>query len=294
MDMRARDLLSKIRNIKGAENAVIAGGAPRDTHLGIEPKDYDFFIPEGGFQSVIELFKEVKKHPDSKQYSKSIHPLSVVYQAEYEGIKVELMRMKLENNEQFGENLMDTFDFGICMTWYEGATLLRQTDKFEKDVSSATMTLYKLDHIEKLPNVMGRFNRLNERLGNKYSFRCPLLRIERSKEQKETVVKDYAYTTYGEDHGFNIRPRIEPLRDIRFVEPRAQPFGIEQAARDLNQAARNENDGQVDAALNRLNQFLRPNPVAEPVRGEWIDPNVQFNPVGEIPLQVDLDEDDDF
>lgn len=208
IDIRARELLSKIRKIKGAENAVIAGGAVRDVILGLEPKDYDFFIPGEGYRAVVETIGiDSKSHPDSVEYQTSMSTLKAVRQAEYEGLKVELMKEKLPNNEDFGRNVIKTFDYGICMAYYEGASLVREAEEFMTDKNNYHMTLYTLYHIADLPKSIARFNRLNEKLGGKYRFNCPYLKIDKPKEEKESKILD---ETWVEPPGFRVGLELRP------------------------------------------------------------------------------------
>ena len=220
MDIRARDLLGKIRKIKGAENAVIAGGAVRDVILGYEPKDYDIFIPAEGFKGVVEtLGIDTKSHPESKEYQQSIASLKAVRQGEYEGIKFELMKNQLANDDNFGKNVISTFDFGICMAYYEGANLLREADEFISDRDNHRMSLLKLRNIQELPKAVSRFNRLNEKLGNKFYFHCPLLKIEQIKKEEDSGVFD----SYVNDFRDPNRDRFDNLLQIARENLRLNP-----------------------------------------------------------------------
>lgn len=239
MDIRARDLLAKIRNIKGAENSVIAGGAVRDVALGYEPKDYDIFVPASGYRAVVEtLGIDTKGHPQSKEYQTSLPVLKAVRQGEYEGIKFELMKMSVENNEDFGKNIIKDFDYGLCMIYTEGGAVLREADEFISDRDNRRMTLHKLRSIADLPKAVMRFNRLNEKLENKYHFHCPLIKLDRPKEKDLSV---YSYVS----HYDNLR-----LDPIPFA--RRNRDNIEWAA-------------QVLRAQQRLNGVAAPIPAEIPI-----------------------------
>jgi hypothetical protein len=225
MDIRARDLLGRIRKI--SPQAVIAGGAVRDDLLGVEPKDYDFFIPFKEYPNVVREFNGGKRHPKSKDYTTSHSDISDVYQFEYEGIKVELMRSRFDPSEDFGQKVIQSFDFGICMAYYEGSSLIRDTDKFQEDVKNGTMTLYKLQRISDLPRSIDRFNRLNGRLGGRYKFTSPRLQLlkdeDNSEKTEKTGLEVYSnpYKMVGDDVLWARpvpRARIEP-RPLFFNEP---------------------------------------------------------------------------
>ena len=176
MDIRARDLLSKIKDIESSSFSIIAGGAARDEYLNKPVRDYDFYIPSTAYRDVCNILKGIDASVPENSYPGEV--ISEVLNISYEGIPCQLIFSDLENADDFPQRVLNTFDYGICKIYYEGSSILVDSEEFNKDAKSETMTLYKLDHISHLPKAITRFNYLNEKLGGFWEFRCPLLELK--------------------------------------------------------------------------------------------------------------------
>lgn len=288
MDVRARMILSVMRAVPGAEQVILAGGAVRDTYFNLEPKDYDFFIPSLVFPEVLrvvveEAAKALDKNPifeGGKKKSKYAYtgltptfdsvydtkedffsgkskkgykdsPVADVVNVRYEGIDCQLMSVP-PSTKDFIQGVIDRFDFGINMVYYEGSTIIRDTDAFMKDVTERTITLYNPKSIESLPNHLVKFQRISEKLKGVWVFKCPGLRIEKNDEEDKEA-------------NFSSIPKVDIYEDFR---PRGGHVGagpVVRAALDRfeRQAGHHQFEPQimpawdVNAALN-IPQGLQP------------------------------------
>lgn len=250
MDIRARTILSLIKSIKGAEQSIIAGGAVRDSFFDVPPKDFDFFIPDDAFKQVIqEVRREIapKSPPPPVPYpssgyfikksvdkladyvtsyggifakEKSEHPdLKDVVDLEYEGIQLQLMSVPHLNDDEFALKVIDRFDYGINMAYYDSGVVIRDTEKFQFDLNNRRMTLYQLFRMEDLPKTMEKFNRVSAKLGGRWEFHSPRLSlVDLPKEETKVGVTT---PEMKEDFGrMRLRDAFPPE-----LAPRAAPRG---------------------------------------------------------------------
>tara|TARA_R100000687_G_C6439009_1_gene159537 strand:+ start:749 stop:1384 length:636 start_codon:yes stop_codon:yes gene_type:complete len=101
---------------------LLAGGAPRDWHIGQEARDLDFYIfsvtPEGDFLDVAERLGVELNPLGDKQYEELMDgepDLRGVFEGEMYGQKVQFMFVAL-NPLQF---VKEKFDLSICKVWYK-------------------------------------------------------------------------------------------------------------------------------------------------------------------------------
>ena len=181
IDIRIRHILSYLRETEGAEQTILAGGAVRDSYLGIEPKDYDFFIPKNGFHKSLEVLKGMTESEpvfakEKYGYADGL-PIFSVCNFKYEGLDLQIMGSKYPNEEDFPQKVLNHFDFGINMIYYTGSSILEDTPEFHNDIDTMTMNLYNLTDLKYLPKYMDRYFRINRKLGNQYLFNCPQLKL---------------------------------------------------------------------------------------------------------------------
>ena len=169
MDIRAKIVLDLVKSIKGAENAVIAGGAVRDMLFDVPPKDVDIFVPH---KVIKEVKKEVQKLdkemvpkgedyktldrytiPSSKRYLKSDSGFEC-YGFKFEDIQFDLITSYYLNDEQFGENLIEDFDYGLNMVFYDGLSINDTNDEFKRDFLNRRKTLRKINSVDHLPKMI--------------------------------------------------------------------------------------------------------------------------------------------
>lgn len=280
MDIRARSLLSKIKEFKGAEHSVIAGGAVRDTNLEIEPKDYDFYIPSEAYKNVVKILSigSNAKKADGSYPGTSIKS---VYNMDYEGIKVQLMAVNLKNDEELGLNVVKTFDYGLCMAWYEGSTIIQDTEEYQKDKTEETLTLYKLEGMSYLPMAMERFNYLNKKLGGYYSFRSPLLEFKgkekinpyASKKMK-TRILDAGLGAWDGGVNFVPAPPQEDWNDRIQFDPNGI-LGIGNPVGEVvfDRVPPADGNAWLRGALDRLAPAVPPVAQRIAIPGQWVEDN---------------------
>jgi len=179
MDIRAKHILNSIKKVPGLEQSIIAGGACRDQYFNINPKDYDYFVPNNYL--VIDVLNKLigsngVKSEKNYKYSKAL-PIVTVINWNYEGLDIQVMISRYRNDEDFSENVMKSFDFGVNKIFYDGTPILNDTDEFQKDINNQTMTLYGLTNIKYLPKYVDRYNRISSKLPGKWEFKCPNLKL---------------------------------------------------------------------------------------------------------------------
>jgi hypothetical protein len=217
MDIVIKSILEYIQSLPGHTNTVLAGGAPRDVLLGLTPKDYDLVIPSKSPKEIHDLARSivqefsvtdmVLKTQDyknqslgtgrRKKFSLSIEPvkthvskLTCVYGFTFEGKKIDLIGHKEDDDEDFANEVIQGFDYGINMVYDTGSYVYDENSYFSEDLSYGTMTLVNLPSMEELPKAMERYNRLSNRYketyGQELRFRSTCLELNKPK----TTVSD--------------------------------------------------------------------------------------------------------
>ena len=150
-----RTILAKV------PGGIIAGGAVRDYLLGVEAKDIDVFVPLSWNSPT--GFAEWFSHPDAEEYEMTDH-VGFVMQQKIEGVTVDLIGISLEPFT--GVVLINTFDFGICRSWFDGDQI---HDTFEAmhDREKGRVTVMLDSRPERL---LQRFLRFNARHGGEWSL----------------------------------------------------------------------------------------------------------------------------
>lgn len=217
MDIRVRDILSKTRMVKGAENSVLFGACVRDMYFHKEPKYFDLAVPHSAFKEVTKAYRDWDHFGYPSQGGKK-HDGRSVY---YEGIAVRMWDEDLPNDENFALSVVHTCTWGLNMLWSEDGKSVKTTEEFEKDRRNKTLTLYKLNHISELGKALENYREVNESLIG-YQFACPHIKVE-----------PVTITFSDEVHELEVEP---PKDFVRWEPPRAARLGLDPVIR-FNDAA---------------------------------------------------------
>jgi hypothetical protein len=165
----------------------IAGGAPRNALLDIEAKDYDVFIfnktpfaqIKDQIHAKLEPFKyneEAKLLHRSEPYL--VRTLSILGEA-----NVQVMVVPYDNVDQ----LLDSFDWNVCLFCYGGQEIVAKTDISE----IAEGKELKLNRITFPRSTLRRGYRFSERFKMKLPCKTVDKIIQKIVESKEDKEKDY-------------------------------------------------------------------------------------------------------
>jgi hypothetical protein len=182
MDVRAQDLLNRVREIPGADNSVIVGSAVRNPYFNIPCSRVTIVTPYASLKDVWPLMGP----KPAKRKVVLFGNQAVSYSFPYEGLEAVLTFSYIENGDDFGDKVINEFDFGINYLYYDGRDVV-QHDNFKYDFDHAVLSLHKLNSIEKLPAVMVRYNELIAELGRHLPFKCPLLSLNHEKKVAKSL-----------------------------------------------------------------------------------------------------------
>lgn len=203
MDVRVRNVLSTIRASKEGSNAIVFGGAARDSFFNITPDTYDIAIQSSAWSKCVDILHKNGMLSASKTLKNSsiYMPLRIKFASfKYENLDFTLSGFDTSQKDSFTSFIMDQIDYGISRVYFEGGDQIHETTDFTKDNKRRTLSLLSLSDVSSLPRALNEFKRINERLGGDWEFRCPLLKLEQL--VKEDVPK----------YNPNVKPeRIEPL-----------------------------------------------------------------------------------
>lgn len=164
----------------GVDGAVIAGGCIRDYMLGLEPKDYDIFVPcqtlkewtdlkYAKFAGVSTLW-ELSDTQEGAEYNKSDFgetPLLGVMEGEMLGVRVNIIART--SHADGPEALIRSFDFHVLQAYYAG-DMVEATPAMTRDIHQKRATLAHEKHKEQS---IARFERFNARNPGVLRFRNP-------------------------------------------------------------------------------------------------------------------------
>jgi len=207
-DIIGQSVLSDLKKkFKQFEHAVIAGGMVRDNEFGQEWKDIDVFIPyRGNSVQLLSLLSKIDAAgigltPDGDNRPRDEYKLfefKVTNWLYHKAIKVQLIFVNTESNENFGKDLIERFNYGIDQGYYNGEEVIF-SDQFLKDKKSGTISLVKLDNLSQLPDAMKKFYKLSEKYP-KMRFASPLLEVKKNKpsSSSETYMVDMGRLYYNQ------------------------------------------------------------------------------------------------
>lgn len=254
MDIVVKSILDYIQSLEGHKNTVLAGGAPRDMLLGLEPNDYDLCIPSSNNRdihrlaqtinhefNVLDMVCKTTEYEDRRVLKKRkshTSNLTCVYGFTIEGKKIDLIGHKKEDTEEFPEEIIKEFDFGINMVYDNGSYVCDDNQDFRNDLEYRQMTLINLPYISELPKFMKRYEKLNTRykaqFGSELRFDAKYLEISRPTEKKAKydfynqsyTIEDTATSVMGPpgwDSGafntFTTAPSFPMIEEVEVDEP---------------------------------------------------------------------------
>lgn len=195
MDIIVKTVLDFIQSKENASNSVLAGGAVRDHIYNLEPRDYDIFVPaaESNKALIKELNKEFKLNNDIKKkgkvYGSNTSDIGGVFEFNFEGKSFDVIFKCYENDEDFGNNVIDGFDYGVNMVYYNGLYVEDSNKHFEFDRNSYSMSLIKIDNLSCLPKAMKRYYDFCEKSKMNLNFRAPCLEVVGGEKKQEKRFK---------------------------------------------------------------------------------------------------------
>ena len=190
MDIVVKSVLEYIQKQEGHQFSVLAGGAVRDEHFGLTPKDYDLFIPSKNPRQMEELKNSMIKDLgiedvilkttvyEKLEVNGNPQNITSVYGFMYADKEFDLIGVKEEDDGDFADTVINSFDYGINMIYDDGVTKYAENSKFLDDLYGRRLTLHNIKTIDGLPKAMERFNKISEKLGGGYRFYCPKLTLK--------------------------------------------------------------------------------------------------------------------
>lgn len=202
MDPIGQDILSRVKNNRNYEHAIIAGGYVRDMVLGGKFKDVDIFIPDykrssGSFDKIDDLFEFIEsdslfkfKEVLSKNNSNYDSDFLVISATFREVIPVQFMLTKI-GPDNFVEDLFKTFDFDLCKCYYNGEKQII-TPEAERDIYSNTATLSYVKDMNAFSKSMTRFASWKIKYPNlKFKTNYILTTREEQRKRDENIKRYY-------------------------------------------------------------------------------------------------------
>lgn len=145
------ELWDALLDAVGVDGAVISGGAVRDYILGVEPKDYDIFIP-GTRDDMLAICERLSIDglgnqtvlPYQGGYEGYDDPLQGVTEGEILGYPANLI-LNERMNTGGPDHLVAGFDYAITQGyWTKGASDIVLTDGAVEDFTNRTATMLTL------------------------------------------------------------------------------------------------------------------------------------------------------
>jgi hypothetical protein len=243
MDIVVKSVLNYIQGLDGHHQAILAGGAVRDESLGLEPKDYDLFIPTQTTKEMTELVQsiahEFSVNPVLKtgDYDSAMRKVSAkgqvitqVYGMTVEGKDIDLIGCQEPDDEDFANEVIRNFDYGINMTYDTGSYVEDSNQYYAEDRGHAFMTLVNMPSIEYLPKAMERYNKFNkkfrERFGHDLKFRSVCLQVVSEEKFRAGAEKPYFQPNRAERVELIERVPVPPpsARDLRATLSGTRPI----------------------------------------------------------------------
>lgn len=262
MDIIVKTVLNFIQKQKGFEHSVVAGGAVRDHYLDLEPRDYDILLPyskTSRFNLLDKVRKEFLGDVKEKGQDYGNGPIRGVNEFTFEGHTFDLIFRDEENNDDFGDKVIETFDYGINMAYYDGLTFGDTNEKFQNDFRARNMTLWRMDGdlSDGLLKAINRYNAINEKHKNTHGYNLRFINKCLTRVIKLVDDKPKYYV------------KKAPIEDWRIPDPAPAP-----RAADLR-AAQRDFEERMQENVNR---------VQREADNAW---DQAINPVGEIPLPAE-------
>jgi hypothetical protein len=230
MDAIAKSVLQYIQQQKS--HAVIAGGAARDEYLSLIPRDYDIWVQgKYDFMGLISEYDVKDFRQKGTSYDKAFHDNGIreVFSFSVEGRSFDVMTYKDKyfEEDEFGKKVVEKFDFGLNMVYYDGVSIDDTNRNFRDDMDISTMSLINLESMEHLPTAIRRFEKFNQKFSvqqnapeNSWAFRAPCLKLltEKKEEYKPFGRKKLYWTAepaLGEWIGEIATPPVPPMPAVQ-------------------------------------------------------------------------------
>lgn len=179
------DLLTRLENIVGFGDAVIAGGAVRDFLLNRPFKDIDVFLPAGSFSepTLEEIQASIVKALGPSAFvtrtnvvsyggwlSRHSDPsLVATITVTWRGVTVQVILLSLKPDPLDVFEVLERVDFGICQCAYarkipghENSPEIIVTDAWIKDYQGKTFTLLRADTSDQREYSLLRYERITK------------------------------------------------------------------------------------------------------------------------------------
>jgi hypothetical protein len=179
-------ILTKLQQIAPA--AHIAGGAVRDTVLQRDIADIDIFLADEHLEDAVVMLRcecGYVKVGEWKQYLEFSDPAMTrvaKFEKADETIPICIIGLLAEYARPNAN--VSRFDFGICMSWFDGKRIAC-TLAFSEDSSNKTFTLCRADNLAQFFYSMSRFEKLTGERYRGWSLTIP--------EKFRELAKEYAF-----------------------------------------------------------------------------------------------------
>jgi len=282
MDIIVKTVLDLVQSQEGFENSVIAGGACRDYSLGIEPKDYDIFLPYCSGIAKMEFYHTLvdKLGIDKREKGRDYGGSSIrgVSEFTFEGKVFDLIFKDVKNDVDFGKNVVLDFDYGLNKAYYDGLSLCDDNEDFQSDLRNWRMTLLNLDNIDALPKVISKFNRVNDKLkeigrGSLW-FNNKCLVLNKQKETKR--LWSYTSTTSGVGQRNARIAAAAPVNPVGEIPLAPWPaWEVQPRPMDLGQGAAPLRPADIRAIQREIERAEPVEWIRNEVQGQWVGPEGQ-------------------
>jgi hypothetical protein len=168
-----------------APEAHIAGGAVRDTILQKQIHDIDVFMADEHVEEAAALLRSTCRHVkvgDWKQYLGFSDPaMTRLAKFEKADAMIPICLIGLVPEYTSPKSNIMRFDFGICMTAFDGKETIR-TEEFDHDASNKTFTLHRADNLSQYAYSITRFEKITAGRYQGWSLAVPEVFTEYAKD----------------------------------------------------------------------------------------------------------------
>ena len=212
-------ILAQLQQIGPAH---IAGGAVRDTILQREIADIDIFMADEHVEPAAALLRSAcsyVKVGEWTQYLEFSDPaMTRVAKFERADATIPICIIGLLAEYASPRANVSRFDFGICMSWFDGERAVC-TLAFNEDANNKTFTLCRADNLAQFSYSLSRFEKLTSARYRGWSLTVP----DKFEELVKTVRKNWYW-------GENNILRSKGLGGGNLLQPKARDAPISSAA----------------------------------------------------------------
>lgn len=204
MDIIAKSVLQYIQQQKS--HAVIAGGAARDEYLNLTPRDYDIWVQgKYDFMGLISEYDVKDFRQKGEKYDASFHDNGIqevfAFTVEGKSFDVIAYKDKFFEEDEFAKKVVEGFDFGLNMVYYDGTSIDDSNRNFRTDIDYSSMSLVNMRYMSELPNAVRRYEKFNQKYSieqkapqNSWKFEAPCMKLltEKPVEKLTSYKKMYS------------------------------------------------------------------------------------------------------